>query len=85
MDGFAVERHAVSAEGLAPRGNLHGHSQSILEGLPEAQIVVFVLVKLEKLAGPEVAVNLKLSVRTVRSRLRLARVTFERRGNKGRR
>ncbi len=51
-------------------------AEQLLEQLPEAQRVVFVLFELEELSGPEIAEMLELSVGTVRSRLRLARETF---------
>jgi RNA polymerase sigma-70 factor (ECF subfamily) len=53
-------------------------AEAVLHKLPEAQRVVFVLFELEDLPGSEIAALLGISLGTVRSRLRLARQTFER-------
>jgi RNA polymerase sigma-70 factor (ECF subfamily) len=53
-------------------------AEAVLNKLPEAQRVVFVLFELEEMAGPEIAELLGISVGTVRSRLRLAREAFSR-------
>ena len=52
--------------------------ESILSKLPEKLRVVFVMFELEELSGEEIAVLLDVPVGTVRSRLRLARVAFQR-------
>ena len=53
-------------------------AEAILDKLPEAQRVVFVLFELEEMSGEEIAELLAISVGTVRSRLRLAREAFAR-------
>ena len=53
-------------------------AESILNKLPEAQRLVFVLFELEDMNGQDIADLLGISVGTVRSRLRLARVAFSR-------
>jgi RNA polymerase sigma-70 factor (ECF subfamily) len=53
-------------------------AESILDKLPEAQRVVFVLFELEEMAGEEIAGLLDIPVGTVRSRLRLAREAVRR-------
>ena len=53
-------------------------AESILDKLPEAQRVVFVLFELEEMSGDEIAELLAISVGTVRSRLRLAREAVRR-------
>jgi RNA polymerase sigma-70 factor (ECF subfamily) len=53
-------------------------AEAALNKLPEAQRVVFVLFELEDMPGSEIAAILGTSLGTVRSRLRLARQTFER-------
>jgi RNA polymerase sigma-70 factor (ECF subfamily) len=53
-------------------------AEAILDKLPEAQRLVFVLFELEELSGDEIAELLGISVGTVRSRLRLARDAFGR-------
>jgi RNA polymerase sigma-70 factor (ECF subfamily) len=53
-------------------------AERILEKLPEAQRIVFVLFELEELSGEDIATLLDLPVGTVRSRLRLARESFRR-------
>jgi RNA polymerase sigma-70 factor (ECF subfamily) len=50
----------------------------MLNKLPEAQRLVFVLFELEDLSGSEIAELLGISLGTVRSRLRLAREVFTR-------
>lgn len=52
--------------------------QAFLDGLPEDQREVFLLADVEELTAPEVADCLGVPVNTVYSRLRLARVRFER-------
>jgi RNA polymerase sigma-70 factor (ECF subfamily) len=53
-------------------------AETILNGLPEPQRVVFVLFELEEMSGEDIAALLDISVGTVRSRLRLARERFRR-------
>jgi RNA polymerase sigma-70 factor (ECF subfamily) len=53
-------------------------AEAILDKLPEAQRLVFVLFELEEMSGDEIAELLGISVGTVRSRLRLARDAFGR-------
>ena len=53
-------------------------AEAILNKLPEAQRLVFVLFELEEMSGSEIAELLGISVGTVRSRLRLARELFTR-------
>jgi RNA polymerase sigma-70 factor (ECF subfamily) len=53
-------------------------AETILNKLPEAQRLVFVLFELEEMSGSEIAELLGISVGTVRSRLRLAREVFTR-------
>lgn len=55
-----------------------GVAETILNKLPEAQRLVFVLFELEEMSGGEIAELLGISVGTVRSRLRLARELFVR-------
>ena len=53
-------------------------AETILNKLPEAQRIVFVLFELEEMPGEEIAALLDIPVGTVRSRLRLAREAFRR-------
>jgi RNA polymerase sigma-70 factor (ECF subfamily) len=53
-------------------------AEAILDKLPEAQRIVFVLFELEEMSGDEIAALLDVSVGTVRSRLRLAREAVRR-------
>jgi RNA polymerase sigma-70 factor (ECF subfamily) len=53
-------------------------AETILNKLPEAQRLVFVLFELEEMSGQDIAELLGISVGTVRSRLRLAREAFSR-------
>jgi RNA polymerase sigma-70 factor (ECF subfamily) len=53
-------------------------AEAILNKLPEAQRLVFVLFELEEMSGQEIAELLEIPVGTVRSRLRLAREAFSR-------
>lgn len=53
-------------------------AENILNKLPDAQRLVFVLFELEEMSGSEIAELLGISVGTVRSRLRLARELFTR-------
>jgi RNA polymerase sigma-70 factor (ECF subfamily) len=53
-------------------------AEALLEKLPEAQRLVFLLFELEDMSGEEIAELLGIAVGTVRSRLRLARESFAR-------
>jgi len=53
-------------------------ADAILNKLPERQRLVFVLVELEEMGAQDIARLLGISVGTVRSRLRLARLAFSR-------
>ena len=57
---------------------LAARAEEILQKIPEAQRLVFVLFELEEMSGLEIAEALDLSLGTVRSRLRLAREAFRR-------
>ena len=73
---FAVSHEDTSRKSEArQRAQL---AEAILDKLPEAQRVVFVLFELEELSGDEIAKLLEVPVGTVRSRLRLAREAFRR-------
>jgi RNA polymerase sigma-70 factor (ECF subfamily) len=52
--------------------------ESILSRIPDKQREVFVMFELDELSGDEIAHLLDVPVGTVRSRLRLARATFQR-------
>jgi RNA polymerase sigma-70 factor (ECF subfamily) len=52
-------------------------AREILDRLPDAQRTVFIMFELEQMSGQEIADELKVPVGTVRSRLRLARHTFQ--------
>lgn len=52
--------------------------ESILERMPEEQRIVFSLFELDGMSGDDIAELLDVPVGTVRSRLRLARTTFDR-------
>ncbi|HEY2735002.1 MAG TPA: sigma-70 family RNA polymerase sigma factor, partial [Polyangiales bacterium] len=76
LDAVAVIQDDYAARSdSAHRARL---AEAILDKLPEAQRVVFVLFELEELSGDEIAELLDVSVGTVRSRLRLAREQFGR-------
>jgi RNA polymerase sigma-70 factor (ECF subfamily) len=64
--------------GKSEAGQLARVAEAILNKLPEAQRIVFVLFELEEMSGDEIAGLLGISVGTVRSRLRLAREVFAR-------
>jgi RNA polymerase sigma-70 factor (ECF subfamily) len=76
LDAYGVLQHDAAA--LADAGRRRRVAEAILDKLPEAQRVVFVLFELEELSGDEIAALLGISVGTVRSRLRLARELFSR-------
>jgi RNA polymerase sigma-70 factor (ECF subfamily) len=67
-----------STESFVSSRDMRAQAEAILDNLPEAQRVVFVLFELEELSGVEIAQKLGVSVGTVRSRLRLARTRFAR-------
>ena len=76
----AAESDAIGESPLARLNteDLSDLLESILSKLPEKLRVVFVMFELEELSGEEIAVLLDVPVGTVRSRLRLARVAFQR-------
>ena len=74
IDAFAASPNADRSE-ARQRARL---AEAVLDKLPEAQRLVFVLFELEELSGDEIAELLGVSVGTVRSRLRLAREAFGR-------
>jgi len=51
--------------------------ETILNRMPEEQRIVFALFEFEEMTGNEIAELLEVPVGTIRSRLRLARATFE--------
>jgi RNA polymerase sigma-70 factor (ECF subfamily) len=57
---------------------LAARAEEILQKIPEAQRLVFVLFEVEDMSGQEIAEALDISLGTVRSRLRLAREAFRR-------
>ncbi|MEY4578720.1 MAG: hypothetical protein RL701_3423 [Pseudomonadota bacterium] len=76
IEGFEVSQQAsTSSVDVERRQRV---AEAILDKLPEAQRVVFVLFELEELSGDEIAALLGVPVGTVRSRLRLARELFGR-------
>jgi RNA polymerase sigma-70 factor (ECF subfamily) len=68
----------TAGEGNAESRQHAAVAEAILNKLPEAQRVVFVLFELDELSGDEIAELLDVPVGTVRSRLRLARETVRR-------
>jgi RNA polymerase sigma-70 factor (ECF subfamily) len=80
-DASELDAYAAAADDAASRNELAQRArvaESILDKLPEAQRVVFVLFELEEMSGDDIAELLDVSVGTVRSRLRLAREQFGR-------
>lgn len=73
-EGVGGER---SAEELAVQKQRVEVARGILDRLPDTQREVFIMFELEQLSGAEIAEELSLPVGTVRSRLRLARATFQ--------
>ena len=75
-----VESAAQAAEASAAAAHQRRvrFAEALLDRLPEAQRVVFVLFELEGMSGDEIAALLDLPIGTVRSRLRLAREAFRR-------
>ncbi len=69
--------HEDSSQGAESRQRAQV-AETILNKLPEAQRLVFVLFELEEMSGQDIAELLGISVGTVRSRLRLAREAFSR-------
>jgi RNA polymerase sigma-70 factor, ECF subfamily len=67
-----------SAEALQQRQKL-ALAMSLLDALPADQREVFVLHELEQMTGPEIGELMGTPVNTVRSRLKRARDTFQRR------
>ena len=77
----AVFEHAASQHNPSQESEsrmLAARAEEILQKIPEAQRLVFVLFELEEMSGLEIAEALDLSLGTVRSRLRLARDAFRR-------
>ena len=64
-----TDAHLERQEGL-------GQLQTVLAQLTDEFREVFVLIELEEMSGPEVAMSLDLNLNTVYSRLRLARAAF---------
>jgi len=65
--------------GVSDIDSEHGADvERILGKISEAQRLVFVLFEVDELDGPEIASLLGISLGTVRSRLRYARLTFRR-------
>ena len=80
-DAAQLNAYAASGDDIAASTELRQRRRlvsAILDKLPEAQRLVFVMFELEELSGQEIAKLLEISVGTVRSRLRLARETFQR-------
>jgi len=81
MDSAELDSHR-EAEGVAhivaESRQRAAIAEGILNKLPEAQRVVFVLFELDEMSGDEIAELLDVSVGTVRSRLRLAREAVRR-------
>ena len=67
-----------SVEALHQDGQL-ALARRLLEALPAEQREVFVLHELEQMTGPEIATLMATSIGTVRSRLRRARDSFQKR------
>ena len=76
-DDLVVEDGAVDASVLIDRRRAQRILERILERMPEDQRLVFSLFELDEMTGDEIAELLGIPVGTVRSRLRLARETFE--------
>ena len=80
-DAAELDRHGTTPEPPGARIEADQRArtlEAILNKLPDAQRVVFVLFELEGLSGDAIAELLELPVGTVRSRLRLAREQFAR-------
>jgi RNA polymerase sigma-70 factor (ECF subfamily) len=81
-----VDVRQIAQRGAVKAGMLHRLDsqdlsrllESILSKIPEKQREVFVMFELDELSGDEIARLLNVPVGTVRSRLRLARVAFQR-------
>jgi RNA polymerase sigma-70 factor (ECF subfamily) len=69
---------AESSHGGLDAGDLSRALESVLDKLPEKLRIAFVLFELEEMSGEDIARLLEVPVGTVRSRLRLARVAFQR-------
>jgi RNA polymerase sigma-70 factor (ECF subfamily) len=63
---------------MADRQRARATLETILNRMPDEQRIVFTLFEFDEMTGDEIADLLDLPVGTVRSRLRLARATFER-------
>jgi RNA polymerase sigma-70 factor (ECF subfamily) len=82
-DATAMDAYPEPDHGSRTHSGARERAEGLLNSLPEAQRIVFVLFELDGMSGPEIAELLGISLGTVRSRLRLARALFERRALKG--
>jgi RNA polymerase sigma-70 factor (ECF subfamily) len=81
-----VDVRLIAQRGAVKSGMLHRLDsqdlsrllESALSRIPEKQREVFIMFELDELSGDEIARLLHIPVGTVRSRLRLARVAFQR-------
>jgi RNA polymerase sigma-70 factor, ECF subfamily len=76
-DGWQDE-HATCPAGAAERAEAMRLLHALLDQLDDDKRTVFVLVELEQSTAPEIAEMLGIPVNTVYSRLRAARIEFER-------
>jgi RNA polymerase sigma-70 factor, ECF subfamily len=74
FDGTSTDDDPLT---LADQRRARATLDAILDRLPDEQRIVFSLFELEGMTGEEIAELLDVSVGTVRSRLRLARASFE--------
>jgi RNA polymerase sigma-70 factor (ECF subfamily) len=74
-----VERESTTEDPLvlAEKRRARAALEAILERMPDEQRIVFALFEFDGMTGDEIAELLDVPVGTVRSRLRLARATFE--------
>lgn len=70
--------HGLPADEALASGERAKIARAILNRLPSDQREVFIMFELEQLSGQEIADELGISLGTVRSRLRLARASFQR-------
>jgi RNA polymerase sigma-70 factor (ECF subfamily) len=81
VDVREIAQRGALREGTLHRLDSHELSQlleSVLSKIPEKLREVFIMFELDELSGDEIARLLNIPVGTVRSRLRLARVAFQR-------
>lgn len=79
-EGPEIDEHVEqrsSAEDVAAHTERVQQARAILDRLPDAQRVVFIMYELEQMSGQEIAAELKVPLGTVRSRLRMARELFQ--------